>query len=136
MDKANKRWQVAAQDKALANKANKQCCHESAERAMTLATKALAKDKHNEDDNNVARRFEAYAAPLFACVDVVMAKIQVMDDGFGNWAAFGDKILAEEDDKASAPTMPPSAPPTTVLPTPHRPTTYKDTVLATMGGSL
>jgi hypothetical protein len=59
-----------------------------------------------------------------------------MDDGFGNWAAFGDKILAKEDDKASALTMPPSAPPTAVLPTPHRPTTYKDAVLATMGGSL
>ena len=52
------------------------------------------------------RRFEVYAAPLFACVDVVMAEIQAMDEGFGNWAAFGDKILAKEDDEASAPTMP------------------------------
>ncbi len=59
-----------------------------------------------------------------------------MDNGFGNWAAFGDKILAKEDNKASALTMPPSAPPTAVLPTPHRPTMYKDAVLATMGGSL
>ncbi len=55
---------------------------------------------------------------------------------FGNWAAFGDEILAKEDNKASALTMPPLAPPTAVLPTPHRPTTYKDAVLATMGGSL
>jgi hypothetical protein len=46
-----------------------------AERATTLATKALAKDKHNEDDNAVAWQIEEYAAPLFACVDVVMAKI-------------------------------------------------------------
>ncbi len=35
---------------------------------------------------------------LFARIDAAMAKIQAMDDGFGNWAAFGDKILAEEDD--------------------------------------
>ncbi len=77
-----------------------------------------------------------YAAPLFARVDAVMVKIRAMDDGFGNWAAFGDKILAEEDNEASAPTMLPSAPPTAVLPTPHRPTTYKDPVLATMRGSL
>jgi hypothetical protein len=59
-----------------------------------------------------------------------------MDDGFGNWAAFGDRILAEEDNKASAPMMPPSAPLTAKTPTPHRPTMYKDPVLATMGGSL
>jgi hypothetical protein len=59
-----------------------------------------------------------------------------MDYGFGNWAAFSDEILAKEDDKASALTMPPSAPPTAMLPTPHRPTTYKDAVLTTMGGSL
>jgi hypothetical protein len=65
-----------------------------------------------------------------------MAKIQAMDDGFGNWAAFGDEILAEEDDEASVPMMRPSAPPTAVLPTPQHPTMYKDAVLATMGGSL
>ncbi len=120
----------------MADEASKQRCHESAERATTSATKALAKDKHNEDDDDVARQFEAYAAPLFAHVDIVMAKIRAMDDGFGNWAAFGDEILAEEDDEASAPTMLPSAPPTAVLPTPHRPTRYKDAVLTTMGGSL
>jgi hypothetical protein len=59
-----------------------------------------------------------------------------MDDGFSNGAAFGDKILAKEDNEASAPMMPPSAPPTAMSPTPHCPTTYKDVVLATMGGSL
>ncbi len=59
-----------------------------------------------------------------------------MDDSFGYWAAFGDEILAKEDDKTSALMMPPSAPSTAVLPIPHRPTTYKDTVLSTMGGSL
>jgi hypothetical protein len=64
-----------------------------------------------------------------------MAKIRVMDDCFGNWAAFGNKLLAEEDDKASAPTMPPLAPPTAVLSPPHRPTSYVDVVLSTMGGS-
>ncbi len=42
---------------------------------MTLATKALAEDAYDDDDNNVARRFEAYATPLIACVDTVMAKI-------------------------------------------------------------
>jgi hypothetical protein len=103
---------------------------------MTSATKALAEDEHNKDDDDVARQIEAYAAPFFARVDVVMAEIRAMDDSFGNWAAFGNEILAKEDDKASAPMMPPSAPPTAVSPTPHRPTTYKDAVLATMGGSL
>ncbi len=140
-DEANERRRAAARGKALADEANEQRHHESAERATTSATKALAKDKHNEDDGHVARRLEAYAAPLFARVDAVMAEIRAMDDGFGNWAAFGDEILAEEDDEASTPTMPPSAPPTAVLPTPmpptpHRPTTYKGAVLATMGGSL
>jgi hypothetical protein len=87
-----KQCQAAAQEKALANKANEQCratsrgkmladkanerrCHELAKRATTLATKVLAKDEHNEDDVNVARQFEAYAAPLLARVDAVMAKI-------------------------------------------------------------
>ncbi len=135
-DEANKQGRAAARDKALADEANERHRHESAKRATTLATKVLAKDKHNKDDDDVARRFEAYVAPLFARVDVVMAKIQAMDDGFGNWAAFGDEILAEEDDKASALTMPPLAPPTAVSLTPHRPTTYKYAVLATMGGSL
>jgi hypothetical protein len=135
-EKANKQCQAAVRDKALANEANKQRCHELAERATTLATKALAKDKHNKDDNNVAQQIEAYAAPFFAHVDIVMAKIRVMDDGFGNWAAFSDEILAKEDNKASDLMMPPLAPPTAVLPTPHCPTTYKDAVLATMGGSL
>ncbi len=135
-DKAKEQRRAAARDKALADEANKRHRHKSAKRATTLVTKTLAKDKHNEDDDNVAWRFEAYTAPLFACVEIIMAKIRAMDDSFGNWAAFGDKILAEEDDKASAPTMLPSAPPTAVSPTPHHPTMYKDAVLATMGGSL
>jgi hypothetical protein len=135
-DKANKQHWAAVQDKALADVANKQRCHKSAECATTSVTKALAKDEHNKEDDNVAQQFEAYAAPLFARVDVIMAKIQAMDDSFGNWAAFGDDILAKEDNKASAKTMPPLAPPTAMLPTPHCPTTYKDAVLATMGGSL
>jgi hypothetical protein len=135
-DEANKQRWATGQDKALAKEANKRRHHESAKRATTLATTALAKDKHNEDDDDVARQFAAYAAPLFVRVDVVMAKIRAMDDDFGNWAAFGDKILAEKDDEASAPTMPPLAPLTAMLRTPHCPTTYKDAVLATMGGSL
>ncbi len=135
-DEANKQRQAAAWDKALADEANKQRHHKLAKRATTLATKALAKDKHKKDNNNVARQFEAYAAPLFARVDAVMAKIRAMDDSFGNWAAFGDDILAKEDNKTSALMMPPSTPLTAVLPTPHRPTTYKDAVLSTMGGSL
>jgi hypothetical protein len=136
VDETNKQRRAAARDKTLAEEANEQRRHESAKRAMTSATKVLAKDDHNADDDNVARQFEAYATPLFACIDVVMAKIRAMDDRFGNWAAFGDKILAKEDNKASAPTMLPSAPPMAVLPTPHRPTTYKEAVLATMGGNL
>jgi hypothetical protein len=64
-----------------------------------------------------------------------MAKIQAMDDGFGDWAAFGNELLAKEDDKASAPTMPPLAPPMVVLSPPYRPMSYVDAVLSTMGGS-
>jgi hypothetical protein len=120
-DEANKRCRAAAWDKALANEANEQRCHESAKRATTWATKALAKDKYNKDDNDVARQLEAYAAPLFARIDTIMAKIRAMDDGFGNWAAFGDEIIAKEDNKASVPTMPPSAPPTAMLPPPPPP---------------
>jgi hypothetical protein len=120
-DEADEQRRAAARDKALADEANKQHRHESAKCATTSATKALAKDAYNEDDDNFAWQFEAYAAPLFACVDAIMAKIRAMDDGFGNWAAFGDKILAKEDNKASALTMPPSAPPTAVSPTPPLP---------------
>ncbi len=119
----------------LADKANKQRCHEFAKRATTLATKALAKDEYDKDDNYVARRIEAYAAPFFACVDAVMAKIRAMDDGFGNWAVFGDKLLVKEDTKASAPTMLPSAPPTAVMSPHHRPKSYVDAVLTAMGES-
>ncbi len=79
---------------------------------------------------------EAYAPPLFARVDAVMVEIQAMDDGFDNWAAFGDDILTKEDDETSALTMPPSAPPKAMSPTPHRPTMYKDAVLSTRGESL
>jgi hypothetical protein len=135
-DKANKQCRATVRDKALVNEANEQRCHELAKHATTLATKALAKDAYNKDNDDVAWQFKPYAAPLFACVDAVMAKIRAMDDSFGNWAAFSDEILAKEDDKASAPTMLPSAPPTAVLPTPHCSTTYKDAVLSTMGGSL
>jgi hypothetical protein len=73
-DKANKQRRAAARDKALADEANKQRRHELAKRAMTLAKKALAKDEHNENNDNVARQFEAYAGPLFACVDVSWPK--------------------------------------------------------------
>ncbi len=100
-----------------------------------MATKALAKDEYDKDDDYVAWRIEAYAAPFFAHVDALMAKILAMDDGFGNWAAFGDELLVEEDDKASAPTMPPLAPPTAVLSPHHCPKSYVDGVLTTMGGS-
>ncbi len=94
-DKANKQCRAAAWDKALVDEANKQHRHESTKCATTSAIEALAKDEHNKDEDNVARRFEAYTAPLFACIDAVMAKIRAMDDGLGNWAAFGDKILAD-----------------------------------------
>jgi hypothetical protein len=131
-DEANEQCQAAAQDKALADKANEQRCQELAERTTTLATKALAKDEHNKDDDDVAQQLEAYTAPLFARVDAIMAKIQAMDDGFGNWAAFGDEL---EDDKASTPARPPLAPLTAVSSPPHHPKSYVDTVLSNMGGS-
>ncbi len=63
-------------------------------------------------------------------------KIRAMDDGFGNWAVFGDELLVEEDNEASAPTMPPLAPPTAVLSPHHCPKPYVDVVLTTMGGEL
>jgi hypothetical protein len=62
----------------LADEANEQHRHKSAERATTSVTKALAKDEYDKDDednNYVARRIEVYAAPFFARVDAVMAKI-------------------------------------------------------------
>ncbi len=61
-DKANKQRRAAGRDKALADKANEQRHLELAECATTLATKALAKDEYNEEDDYVARRIEAYAA--------------------------------------------------------------------------
>ncbi len=72
--------------KALADEVNKQRCHELDDCATTFATKALAKDEYNKDDDYVVRQFEAYAASFFARVEAIMAKIQAMDDGFGNWA--------------------------------------------------
>jgi hypothetical protein len=74
-DKANEQRRAAVWDKALADEANEQRRHESAERAMTSATKALAEDTYDEDDDDVAQQFEAYATPLFACIDAIMAKI-------------------------------------------------------------
>jgi hypothetical protein len=56
--------------------------------------------EYNKDDNVDARQIEAYATLFFACIDAIMAKIQAMDDCFGNWAAFGNKLLAKEDSKA------------------------------------
>jgi hypothetical protein len=106
---------------------------------LALPKPALAMDKQrleDKDDNDIVLRIEAYAAPFFACIDAVMAKIRAMDDSFGDWAAFGNKLLAKENNDASALTMPPSAPPTALLPPPHRPTMYKDAVISTMGGSL
>jgi hypothetical protein len=119
----------------LADKANEQRRHKSAKHATTLVTKVLAKDEYDKEDNYVERRIEAYVAPFFTPVDAVMAKIRAMDDGFGNWAAFGDKLLVEEDDKASAPMMPPLAPLMAVSSPHHRPKSYVDAVLSTMGGS-
>jgi hypothetical protein len=134
-DKANKQRWAATQDKALANKANKQRRHKSAERTTTLATKTLAKDEYDKDEDYLAWRIEAYATPFFASVDAVMAKIRAMDDGFGNWAAFGDKLLVKEDNKASAPMMPPLAPLMAMSSPHHCPKSYVDAVLTTMGGS-
>jgi hypothetical protein len=122
--------------------AKERCRRETAERAATLAEPALVAEqrrhesaKHATASASTALRIEAYAAPFFARVDAIMAKIQAMDDSFGDWAAFGDKLLAKENNNASAPTMPPSAPPTAVSSPPHRPTSYRDAVLSTMGGS-
>ncbi len=134
-DEANKRCRAAARDKALADEANEQRPHKLTERATASATKALAKDEHDEEDDYVAWGIEAYAAPFFARVDAVMAKIRAMDDGFGNWAAFGDELLIEEDDEASAPMMLPSAPPMAMSSPHHRHKSYVDAVLTTMGGS-
>ncbi len=119
----------------MADEANEQRCHESTKRATASAKKALAKDDYDEDDDYIAQRIEAYATPFFARVDAVMAEIRAMDDGFGNWAAFGDELLVEEDNKASAPTMPPSAPLMAMSSPHHCYKSYVDVVLTTMGGS-
>jgi hypothetical protein len=134
-DKAHEQRQAAVWENTLADEANERRCHKLAKRATTSATKALAKDEYDEDDDYVVRWIEAYAAPLFARVDAVMAKIRAMDDGFGSWAAFGDELLVKEDDEASAPMMPPLAPLTAMLSPHHCPKSYVDAVLTTMGGS-
>ncbi len=54
-DEANDRHGAATRDKLLADEANEQRRHKLAECATTLATKALAEDKHNEDDDDVVR---------------------------------------------------------------------------------
>ncbi len=124
---------VETAEKALANKANEQC--RATVREKALADEALAENKYDEEDDYVARRIEAYATPFIARVDAVMAEIRAMDDGFGNWAAFGDELLVKEKHEASAPTMPPSAPPMAMSSPHHRPKSYVDAVLTTMGGS-
>ncbi len=91
--------------------------------------------EYDVDNDVVARQIEAYAAPFFARVDTIMAEIRAMDDCIGVWAAFGDELLAKEDNEASALTMPPSTPPMAVSSPPHYPTSYVDAVLSTMGGS-
>ncbi len=83
----------------MADEANEQRRHESAECTTTLATKTLAKDKYDEDKDYVAQRIEAYATPFFARIDTVMAKIQAMDDGFENRAAAREKALADKANK-------------------------------------
>ncbi len=119
----------------MANKANERHFHKSAERATTLESTALAEDEYNEYDDNVAGRLEVYAATLFARADAIVAKIRAMDDSFGNWTAFGDKLLVKEDKGVSAPAMLPWTPPTAVLSPTHHPKSYVDAVLSTMGGS-
>jgi hypothetical protein len=79
----------------LAREANERHCHESAKCDTTSASTALAEDKYDD----VAGQLEAYATTLFACVDAIMAKIQAMDDGFGNWVAAREKALTNKADE-------------------------------------
>jgi hypothetical protein len=39
---------------------------------------------------------EVYTTPLFAHVNVVMADIQAMDGGLGDWSVFDEEPLAKE----------------------------------------
>ncbi len=137
-DEANKQHWATAWDKALADKANEQHRHEAATASSTPCSgtpSQVPPSTTSFTNGNVARQLEAYAAPLFARVDAIMAEIRAMDGGFGNWAAFGDELLVKEDNEASAPMMPPSAPPTVVSSPPHRPKSYVDAVFSNMGGS-
>jgi hypothetical protein len=81
-DKANKQHRAATQEKALANKVNKQRCQVTAARENALADDA----------------FEQRYQELAKSMDLAL-------------------------------------PPMAVLPPPHHPTTYKDAVLSSMGGS-
>jgi hypothetical protein len=116
-DEANKQRQAATQEKALANEAYEQ-------RWVATQEKALANEVNKQ------------------CCQVTAARENVLaDDAFeGRYrksakraAASAESALAAE---RAAVSTDMALPPTAVLPPPHCPTTYKDTILSTMGGSL
>jgi hypothetical protein len=116
-DEANKRRRAAMQEKALADEAYEQ-------RRAATQEKALA------DEVNKPRR-QVTAARENALVDDAFE--QHYRESAKRAAALAESALAVE--RATVLTDL-ALPPTAVSPPPHRPTTYKDAVLSTMGGSL
>ncbi len=107
-----------------------QGCHESAEHATVLATKALTKDEYPNDN---------YAKANDYANDNYVEAGEYIEDGYNDidYSEAGKyaKVEYAKDNETSTLTMPPLAPPTAVLSPPHRPTSYVDAVLSTMGGS-
>jgi hypothetical protein len=68
-DKANKRRQAAAQEKALADEANEQC-------QAAARQKALAKDKQRQEESAAIRCIWVQCALLAAPLDAILAEIE------------------------------------------------------------
>jgi hypothetical protein len=109
--------EMAAQEKALADKANKQPWAATQEKALA-------------DEVNMQRRQVTAARENALTNDAFEQRYQELPK---RAAASAESELAAEQAAVSTDS---ALPPTAMLPPPHRPTTYKDMVLSTMGGSL
>jgi hypothetical protein len=129
-----RRHKMAAREKALSNEANEQrraatqekgLADEAYERRRAATQEKALADKVNKQRRQVtAARENALANDAFEQHYQESAKCA---------AALAESALAAE--RAAVSTNL-ALPPTAMLPPPHRPTTYKDAVLSTMGGSL
>ncbi len=116
-DEANERHWAATQEKALADEAYER-------RRAATQEKALADEVNKQSCQVTATWKNALANDAFEQRYQELAK---------RTAALAESALAPEQ---AAVLTDLALPPTAVSPPPHRPTTYKDTVLSTMGGSF